>query len=166
MKKFNYFQMITDSVLKAQTNIEEPGSVTLVIAHSKETRGKIYVSNCDLQKGKKFPWNQSEMMTEIFKQLILDYGSAITEVELMIPRRNRWDKQKFTPVLFGVSHIEIKPTGEGKFLARSKEHTKQYIAPNPDPEISFPFSYKMVTQVFIDLKYLENIWIIRQEKVK
>lgn len=162
MEKFNYFQLIMESISRARKNIEEPGSIELVIAHSKETRGKIYVSNCDPKKGKKFPWAQSEMMVEIFEQLIIDYGTAITEIELMVPRRNRWDKKKFTPVLFGVSHIEIKPTGEGRFRARSKEHAKQYIAPNPD--LSFPFSYKLVTQVFIDLKHLENIWITRQER--
>lgn len=164
MKKFNYFRMITDSVHKAQENIEEPGSVYLVIAHSKETKGKIYVSNCDPKKEKKLHWNQSEIMAEIFKQLIKSYGSSISEIELMVPRRNHWNKKKFIPVLFDISSIDIKPTGEGKFLTRSKGYTKQYIT--ADSNMNFPFSYKMITKVVIDLKYLENIWIGLNERAK
>ena len=164
MEKFNYFRLITNRIIKAQENIKEPGDITIVIDHSKETRGNIYVSNCDPKKGKKFPRIQSEMMTEIFKQLIIEYGAAITEIELMVPRRNRLDRKLFVPVLFGVNYININSNGEGKFLARSKEYAKQYIPATPD--MGFPFSYKLITQVAIDLKHLENIWITNQEKKK
>lgn len=158
-----------NGIRKAQENIEEPGIIELVIAHYQKTKGKIYVSNCDPQKGKKSPWNQSEMMSEIFKQLILDYGSSISEIELMVPRRNRFDKKMFVPVLFDVNHIYIKPTGEGRFLAGSREHARQYIPAQylfANPDMGFPFSYKMITKVVIDLKHLENIWITSQEKNK
>lgn len=156
--------MITDSIHRAQENIEEPGIINLSIACSKEAKGTVYISNYDPEKGKKLRWNQSEMMAEIFKQLIQSYGSSISEIELMVPRKNHWNKKKFMPVLFDVSSIDIKPTGEGKFLTRSKGYTKQYIT--PDSNMNFPFSYKMVTQITIDLQFLENIWIIHQEKAK
>jgi len=113
-----------------------------------------------LKNRKRFLENPSKLMAEIFKQLILDYGSSIVEIEIMIPRNNPKERKNFYPAVLGVNYTNIKHNGEGKFLAKSRGAARQHIQANKDG--GFPFNYRMITQIAINLEHMKNNWIIRE----
>jgi hypothetical protein len=148
------------SVNKAQEKFEEPGNICFLITCLPENKGLTYVSNFDLKNRKKFLENPSRLMSEIFKQLIIDFGSSIVEIEIMISKNNSGEKKNFYPAVLELNYININKNGEGKFLAKSKVTAKRYIQANKDA--SFPFDYRMITQVAIDLEQMKDNWTIRE----
>jgi len=147
-----------NSVNKAQEKFEEPGNICFLIACLPENKELVYVSNLDFKNRKKFLENPSKLTAEIFKQLILDYGSSIVEIGIMIPKNNLREKKIFYPAILGVNFININCNGEGNFLAKSRRAAKQHIQANKDGD--FSFDYRMITQVAINLKTMKDNWII------
>ena len=150
---FNYFQIIASDLKEIQ---DQPKSIYLKIIEKKQ--GIVIISNGNSRRRKlsleeKIP----ELMTKLFKKLITDHGASVVGISLMIPKKILWKKYYF-PVYFRVNQVYLNNKGEGKLLVRSKKETGLYIEPSFDG--SFPFSYSMVTKLFINLKEMEAGWLI------
>jgi hypothetical protein len=159
-KPFNYFKLISDEIMKAQEEkLYELKDLNLNIY---KTGGEVYILNNN-KDNRKLGLRQRlpKLMAVIFKRLILKYGAAITNVEMIVPKKILKMFVIYVPITFKVGQVRINSSGEGKLYVGSKKFAHNHLVANFDG--TFPFKHSRVTGISINLKAMEDNYKISNE---